>query len=40
LAGSCEDSDEPSGSIECKEFDYLSVVLASEEELWSMELDM
>jgi hypothetical protein len=39
VAGSCEHGDEPSGSTECGEFpDYLSVLLASQEGLCSMEL--
>jgi hypothetical protein len=38
VAGCCEHGDEPSGSIKCGEFlDYLSVLLASQEELCSME---
>jgi hypothetical protein len=39
VAGSCEHGDEPSGSIKCGEFpDQLSVLLASQEGLCSMEL--
>jgi hypothetical protein len=39
VAGSCEHGDEPSGSIKCGEFlDYLSVPLAFQEGLCSMEL--
>jgi hypothetical protein len=39
VTGSCEDGNEPSGSIKCGEFlDYLNVLLASEEGLCSMEL--
>jgi hypothetical protein len=39
VAGSCEHGDEPSGSIECGEFlDWLSILLASQEGLYSMEL--
>jgi hypothetical protein len=39
VAGSCEHGNEPSGSIKCGEFlDYLSVLLASQEGLCSMEL--
>jgi hypothetical protein len=39
VAGSCENGNEPSGSIKCGEFlDYLSVLLASQEGLCSMEL--
>jgi hypothetical protein len=39
MAGSCEHGDEPSDSIKCREFlDYLSVLLASQEGLCSMEL--
>jgi hypothetical protein len=39
VAGSCEHGNEPSGSIKFGELlDYLSVLLASEEELCSMEL--
>jgi hypothetical protein len=39
VARSCEHGDEPSGSIKCGEFlDYLSVHLASQEGLCSMEL--
>jgi hypothetical protein len=39
VAGCCEHGDEPSGSIKCGEFpDYLSVLLASQEGLCSMEL--
>jgi hypothetical protein len=37
--GSCEHGNEPSGSIKCGQFlDYLSVLLASQGELCSMEL--
>jgi hypothetical protein len=39
VAGSCEHGNEPSGSIKCGEFlDWLSVLLASEEELCFLEL--
>jgi hypothetical protein len=39
VAGSCEHGDKPSGFIKCGEFlDYLSVLLASQEGLCSMEL--
>jgi hypothetical protein len=39
VVGSCEHGNEPSGSIKCGEFlDYLSVLLASQEGLCSMEL--
>jgi hypothetical protein len=39
VAGSCEHGNGPSGSIKCGEFiDYLSVLLASQEGLCSMEL--
>jgi hypothetical protein len=39
VAGSCEHGNEPLGSIKCREFlDQLSVLLASEEGLCSMEL--
>jgi hypothetical protein len=39
VAGSCEHGNEPSGSIKCGEFlDYLSVLLASQEGLCSMEI--
>jgi hypothetical protein len=39
VTGSCEQGDEPSGSIKCEEFpDWLSILLASQEELCSMEL--
>jgi hypothetical protein len=39
VAGSCEHGAEPSGSIKCREFsDYLSIRLASQEGLCSMEL--
>jgi hypothetical protein len=39
VAGSCVHGDEPSGSIKCGEFlEYLSVLLASQEGLCSMEL--
>jgi hypothetical protein len=39
MANSCEHGNEPSGSIKCGEFlDYLSVLLGSQEELFSMEL--
>jgi hypothetical protein len=39
VAGSCEHGNEPSGSIKFGEFlDYLSVPLASQEGLCSMEL--
>jgi hypothetical protein len=39
VAGSCEQGNEPSGSIKCEEFlDKLSVLLASQEGLCSMEL--
>jgi hypothetical protein len=39
VVSSCEHGDEPSGSIKCEEFpDYLSVLLASQEGLCSMEL--
>jgi hypothetical protein len=39
VASSCEHGDEPSGSIKCGEFlDQLSVLLASQEGLCSMEL--
>jgi hypothetical protein len=39
VAGSCEHGNEPSGSIKCGEFlDWLSVLLASQEGLCSMEL--
>jgi hypothetical protein len=39
VAGSCEDGDEPSGSIKCGGFpDQLSVLLASQEGLCCMEL--
>jgi hypothetical protein len=39
VAGCCEHGDEPPGSIECGEFlDYLSVLVASQEGLCSMEL--
>jgi hypothetical protein len=39
VAGSCEHGNEPSGSIKCGEFlDYLSLLLASQEGLCSMEL--
>jgi hypothetical protein len=39
VAGCCEYGDEPSGSIKCGEFlDWLSVLLASQEGLFSMEL--
>jgi hypothetical protein len=38
VASSCEHGDEPSGSIKCGEFlDWLSVLLASQEGLCSME---
>jgi hypothetical protein len=41
VAGSCEYGNEPSGSIECGEFhDWLSVLLASQERLCSMELSL
>jgi hypothetical protein len=39
VAGFCEHADEPLGSIKCGEFsDLLSVLLASQEGLCSMEL--
>jgi hypothetical protein len=39
VAGSCEHGNEPSGSIKCGEIlDKLSVLLASQEGLCSMEL--
>jgi hypothetical protein len=39
VAGSCEHGNEPSGSIKFGEFlDYLSLLLASQEGLCSMEL--
>jgi hypothetical protein len=39
VAGSCEHGNEPSASIKCGEFlDWLSVLLASQEGLCSMEL--
>jgi hypothetical protein len=39
VANSCEQGDEPSCSIKCGEFlDWLSVLLASQEGLCSMEL--
>jgi hypothetical protein len=38
VARSCEHGNEPSGSIKCGEFDQLSVLLASQEGLCSMEL--
>jgi hypothetical protein len=39
VAGSCEHGNEPSGSIECGEFlDWLSILVASQEGLCSMEL--
>jgi hypothetical protein len=39
VAGSCEHGNEPSGSIKCGGFlDYLSLLLASQEGLCSMEL--
>jgi hypothetical protein len=39
VEGSCENGNEPSGSIKCGEFlDYLSVLLASQGGLCSMEL--
>jgi hypothetical protein len=39
VAGSCEHGNEPLSSIKCLEFlDYLSVLLASQEGLCSMEL--
>jgi hypothetical protein len=39
VAGSCEHDNEPSGSIKCGKFlDWLSVLLASQEGLYSMEL--
>jgi hypothetical protein len=39
VAGSCEHGNEPSGSIKCGEFlDYLSVLLGSQEEIYSLEL--
>jgi hypothetical protein len=39
VVGSCEHGNEPSCSIKCGEFlDYLSVLLASQEGLCSMEL--
>jgi hypothetical protein len=39
VAGSCEHGNEPSGSITCGEsLDQLSVLLASQEGLCSMEL--
>jgi hypothetical protein len=39
VESSCEHGDELSGSIKCGEFiDYLSVLLASQEGLCSMEL--
>jgi hypothetical protein len=39
VVGSCEHGDEPSGSIECREFlDWLSVLLVSQEGLCFMDL--
>jgi hypothetical protein len=39
VEGSCEHGDDPSGSMKCWEFlDWLSVLLASQEGLCSMEL--
>jgi hypothetical protein len=39
VAGSCEHGNEPSGFIKCGEFlDLLSVLLASQQGLYSMEL--
>jgi hypothetical protein len=39
VVGSCEHDDEPSDSMECGEFlDWLSVLVASQEGLCSMEL--
>jgi hypothetical protein len=41
VAGSCEHGDEHSGSIKCGEFlDKLSVLLASQEGIVSMELEL
>jgi hypothetical protein len=39
VASSCEHGYKPSGSIKCGEFlDWLSVLVDSQEGLWSMEL--
>jgi hypothetical protein len=39
VAGTCEHGNEPSGSIKCREIlDYLSVLLDSQDGLYSMEL--